>query len=173
MQGGYSLQLCFHAGSNVCYVEQLSRIQVTRCTPPSSSCRTGALLLFTCMLWRAGVGGLLYAFVMYCWSCHPCSVQKWLPHYRPRTSDLILNTEAANFNHPCLPRLPEDCQLDADSGCPGEAIFEKMTAGLYLGDIVRLILIRCDCRVLLMDSEPFSLFAALTVMGNLVARHTA
>ena len=129
-------------------------------------CSSSVALRPACCGW-ARVRGLLFAFVLYCWSFHLYVVQKWLPHYRPRTSDLILNTEAANFNHSCLPRLPEDCQLDADSSCPEEAIFEKMTAGLYLGDIVRRILIRCDCCVLL---RTFS--TALTVVGTLTARHT-
>ena len=75
-----------------------------------------------------------------------CSPQKWLPQFRPRTSDMVINTELAGFAHPCLPRLTEDCLLDEESTCPGEQIFEKMTAGLYLGELLRQIMLRWACR---------------------------
>jgi len=41
-----------------------------------------------------------------------------------------------------LPVLDEDRQLDADSCNPGEQQFEKLTAGLYMGDIARRIMLR-------------------------------
>jgi len=41
-----------------------------------------------------------------------------------------------------LPVLDEDRQLDADSCSPGEQQFEKLTAGLYMGDIARRIMLR-------------------------------
>ena len=42
-----------------------------------------------------------------------------------------------------LPVLDEDRQLDADSTNAGEQQFEKLTAGLYMGDIARRIMLRC------------------------------
>ena len=41
-----------------------------------------------------------------------------------------------------LPVLDEDRQLDADSSNTGEQCFEKLTAGLYMGDIARRIILR-------------------------------
>ena len=42
-----------------------------------------------------------------------------------------------------LPILDEDRQLDAESTNAGEQQFEKLTAGLYMGDIARRIILRC------------------------------
>ncbi len=42
-----------------------------------------------------------------------------------------------------LPVLDEDRQLDAESTNAGEQQFEKLTAGLYMGDIARRIILRC------------------------------
>lgn len=41
-----------------------------------------------------------------------------------------------------LPVLDEDRQLDEDSSNTGEQCFEKLTAGLYMGDIARRIILR-------------------------------
>ena len=41
-----------------------------------------------------------------------------------------------------LPVLNEDRQLDEDSSNTGEQCFEKLTAGLYMGDIARRIILR-------------------------------
>ena len=41
-----------------------------------------------------------------------------------------------------LPVLDEDRQLDADSNNTGEQQFEKLTAGLYMGDIARRLILR-------------------------------
>ncbi len=38
--------------------------------------------------------------------------------------------------------LPEDDALDAATNNPGQQRFEKLTAGLYLGDIARRIILR-------------------------------
>ena len=43
-----------------------------------------------------------------------------------------------------LPVLDEDRQLDEDSSNTGEQRFEKLTAGLYMGDIARRIILRWD-----------------------------
>jgi hexokinase len=41
-----------------------------------------------------------------------------------------------------LPVLEEDRQLDEESNNPGQQRFEKLTAGLYMGDIARRIILR-------------------------------
>ncbi|CAK0784341.1 hypothetical protein CVIRNUC_007545 [Coccomyxa viridis] len=70
-------------------------------------------------------------------------ITKWLPHYRPRTPDMVVNIEWPGFQATELPVLDEDRQLDEDSSNTGEQCFEKLTAGLYMGDIARRIILRC------------------------------
>lgn len=53
-----------------------------------------------------------------------------------------INTEWADYTSPELPWIEEDRTLDAASRYPGEHAFEKMTAGLYMGELARLILLR-------------------------------
>ena len=140
------------------------------------------------------------------------NITKWLPHYRPRTPDMVVNIEWPGFQvisvalcrhqhtcdtQPCqiahliplrvpgmrhasvsrhlcfscslcqapleyvtevgpslqateLPMLDEDRQLDAESTNAGEQQFEKLTAGLYMGDIARRIILRCCLLILSM-----------------------
>ncbi|KAK1920871.1 putative hexokinase [Papiliotrema laurentii] len=47
-----------------------------------------------------------------------------------------------SFDHQHLPRTKYDIIIDESSNKPGEQAFEKMIAGLYLGEVFRLIL--CD-----------------------------
>jgi Hexokinase len=78
------------------------------------------------------------------WSClmEVLGVQKWLPQFRPRTSDMVVNTELPGFVSPALIVLPEDTELDKESNNTGQQQFEKLTSGLYMGDIARRILRR-------------------------------
>ena len=55
---------------------------------------------------------------------------------------MVVNIEWPGFQSDVLPLLEEDRQLDAESDRPGDQGFEKLTAGLYLGDIARRILHR-------------------------------
>ena len=55
---------------------------------------------------------------------------------------MVVNIEWPGFASKALPQLPEDRQLDAESSDPGSQLFEKLTSGLYLGDIARRILLR-------------------------------
>ncbi|KAF1843884.1 putative hexokinase Kxk [Cucurbitaria berberidis CBS 394.84] len=56
---------------------------------------------------------------------------------------MAINCEYGAFDnsHRVLPRTKYDRQIDADSPRPGEQAFEKLSAGLYLGEIFRLILV--------------------------------
>jgi hexokinase len=56
---------------------------------------------------------------------------------------MAINCEYGAFDnsHKVLPRTKYDEQIDAESPRPGEQTFEKMSAGLYLGEIYRLILL--------------------------------
>src|SRR5699024_2852878 len=53
------------------------------------------------------------------------------------------NTECGAFDnsHRILPRTSVDLEIDNTSPKPGQQIYEKMVAGLYIGEIVRLILL--------------------------------
>ncbi|KAJ5101509.1 hexokinase [Penicillium alfredii] len=72
----------------------------------------------------------------------------------PADMPVAINCEYGAFDneHVVLPRTEYDCIIDRDSPRPGQQAFEKMTAGLYLGEIFRLALID------LLDSRPGLIF---------------
>ncbi|CAM1506940.1 Fc.00g065810.m01.CDS01 [Cosmosporella sp. VM-42] len=57
----------------------------------------------------------------------------------PPDSLMAINCEWGAFDneHKVLPRTPYDIAIDQDSPRPGQQAFEKMIAGLYLGEIFR------------------------------------
>ncbi|KAL8404973.1 hypothetical protein RB594_009739 [Gaeumannomyces avenae] len=61
----------------------------------------------------------------------------------PPDTPMAINCEWGAFDnqHKVLPRTPYDVKIDEDSPRPGQQAFEKMIAGLYLGEIFRLILV--------------------------------
>jgi hexokinase len=58
--------------------------------------------------------------------------------YYEASHDVIINIESGNFHD--LPRTSYDAQLDAASEDPGMQQLEKMVAGRYLGEIIRIAL---------------------------------
>ncbi|KAF2808064.1 uncharacterized protein BDZ99DRAFT_478564 [Mytilinidion resinicola] len=56
---------------------------------------------------------------------------------------MAINCEWGAFDneHKVLPRTPYDIIIDKESPRPGQQAFEKMIAGLYLGEIFRLVLV--------------------------------
>ncbi|KAK9449628.1 hexokinase-domain-containing protein [Limtongia smithiae] len=60
----------------------------------------------------------------------------------PDDTPMAINCEWGAFDneHVILPRTPYDIQIDNDSPRPNQQAFEKMIAGLYLGEIFRLAL---------------------------------
>ncbi|KAL2167520.1 hypothetical protein VTG60DRAFT_1143 [Thermothelomyces hinnuleus] len=56
---------------------------------------------------------------------------------------MAINCEWGAFDneHVVLPRTPYDVAIDRDSPRPGQQAFEKMIAGLYLGEIFRLVMV--------------------------------
>ncbi|KAK5735515.1 hypothetical protein LTR17_008048 [Elasticomyces elasticus] len=62
----------------------------------------------------------------------------------PRDTPMAINCEYGAFDNArkVLPLTKYDEAIDRDSPRPGEQAFEKMSAGLYLGEIFRLVL--CD-----------------------------
>lgn len=61
----------------------------------------------------------------------------------PPDTPMAINCEWGAFDneHKVLPRNPYDIVIDKDSPRPGQQTFEKMIAGLYLGELFRLVLI--------------------------------
>ncbi|XP_044483670.1 hexokinase-3-like isoform X2 [Mangifera indica] len=55
---------------------------------------------------------------------------------------MVVNMEWGNFWSSHLPRTSYDIELDADSPNPNDMGFEKMISGMYLGDIVRRVILR-------------------------------
>lgn len=73
-----------------------------------------------------------------------CGSVPKIAHYNlPPDMPLAINCEYGAFDneHKVLPRTPYDIIIDNDSPRPGQQAFEKMIAGLYLGEIFRLVLI--------------------------------
>lgn len=56
---------------------------------------------------------------------------------------MAINCEWGAFDneHAVLPRTPYDITIDKESPRPGQQTYEKMIAGLYLGEIFRLVLL--------------------------------
>ncbi|KAK5326198.1 hypothetical protein LTR70_002198 [Exophiala xenobiotica] len=79
---------------------------------------------------------------------------------------MAINCEYGAFDNAraVLPLTPYDEQIDADSPRPGEQAFEKLSAGLYLGEIYRRICIDMHARNLIFADadiaalrEPYSI----------------
>ena len=67
-----------------------------------------------------------------------------IAHYNlPPDMPIAINCEYGAFDneHVVLPRTPYDVIIDHDSPRPGQQAFEKMIAGLYLGELFRLVLV--------------------------------
>jgi hexokinase len=66
---------------------------------------------------------------------------------------MAINCEWGAFDneHKVLPRTPYDIIIDKESPRPGQQAFEKMVAGLYLGELFRLVLVDLhgnpDCKI--------------------------
>lgn len=61
----------------------------------------------------------------------------------PPETPMAINCEWGAFDseHKILPRNEFDVKIDEDSPRPGQQAFEKMIAGLYLGELFRLVLV--------------------------------
>ena len=71
------------------------------------------------------------------------SVPKIASHNLPPDMPIAINCEYGAFDNELvvLPRTPFDVIVDKDSPRPGQQAFEKMIAGLYLGELFRLALV--------------------------------
>ena len=63
--------------------------------------------------------------------------------YDKTTGEMVLNTEWGSFDNQLnvLPNTSYDIQLDKESVNPGIQMFEKRVSGMFLGEILRLILV--------------------------------
>ena len=71
------------------------------------------------------------------------SVPKIAEYNLPPEMPIAINCEYGAFDneHVVLPRTTYDITIDEDSPRPGQQAFEKMIAGLYLGELFRLVLV--------------------------------
>jgi hexokinase len=60
----------------------------------------------------------------------------------PKSGEMVINMEWGNFKSSHLPITEFDRALDEESLNPGEQIYEKLISGMYLGDIVRRVLLK-------------------------------
>ncbi|CAL9132589.1 unnamed protein product [Musa textilis] len=60
----------------------------------------------------------------------------------PKSGEMVINMEWGNFRSSHLPTTDYDQALDNESLNPGEQIFEKLISGMYLGEILRRVLLR-------------------------------
>ncbi|XP_020677386.1 hexokinase-1 [Dendrobium catenatum] len=60
----------------------------------------------------------------------------------PKSGEMVINMEWGNFVSSHLPLTEYDLSLDAESLNPGEQIFEKLISGMYLGEILRRVLLK-------------------------------
>ncbi|RVX23948.1 putative hexokinase-like 2 protein [Vitis vinifera] len=68
-----------------------------------------------------------------------------VPEYQSssnKSSEMVISMDWGNFNSCHLPITEFDTFLDAESSNPGSRIFEKLTSGMYLGEIVRRVLLK-------------------------------
>ncbi|KQK09669.1 hexokinase-6 [Brachypodium distachyon] len=72
---------------------------------------------------------------------HANAIPKW-NGLLPRSGNMVINMEWGNFKSDKLPHSEYDRALDFESLNPGEQIYEKMISGMYLGEIVRRILLK-------------------------------
>ncbi|KAK4518989.1 uncharacterized protein ATC70_009216 [Mucor velutinosus] len=76
------------------------------------------------------------------------------PKLLATTSDMIINTEWCNISSKYLPVNKFDELVDLESNNKGVHAFEKMTTGMYLGELVRLILVEfADHQILSFDID--------------------
>lgn len=64
--------------------------------------------------------------------------------YDQSTGEMVVNTEWGSFDNSLrtLPNTPYDAELDKNSVNPGIQMFEKRVSGMFLGELLRLALVR-------------------------------
>lgn len=100
------------------------------------------------------------------------AIPKWQGP-KPRSGQMIICMEWGGFSSSYLPRTQYDDALDAASVNPGEQIFEKLLSGLYLGDLVRRVLLRLSEETALFgqDVPPKLLIPCILGTAHVSAMH--
>ncbi|GAA3287239.1 hypothetical protein GCM10020218_050500 [Dactylosporangium vinaceum] len=82
------------------------------------------------------------------------AIPKIAEYNLPPDATVAINCEYGAFDNrrEILPRVSVDLEIDQESAHPGQQTYEKMIAGMYLGEILRLLLVRLH--------ETVGLFAA-------------
>ncbi|CAN0901459.1 HXK1 [Linum grandiflorum] len=60
----------------------------------------------------------------------------------PKSGEMVINMEWGSFQSSHLPLTEYDKALDIESLNPGDQIFEKVISGMYLGEILRRVLLK-------------------------------
>ncbi|KAJ6957941.1 hexokinase-1-like [Populus alba x Populus x berolinensis] len=90
------------------------------------------------------------------------AIPKWHGLLPKSEKWLVINMEWGNFRSSHLPLTEYDQDLDVESLNPGEQIFEKIISGMYLGEIVRRVLLKmAEEAAFFGDIEPFLAVMAL------------
>ncbi|SGZ27055.1 BQ5605_C025g10040 [Microbotryum silenes-dioicae] len=96
----------------------------------------------------------------------------------PPDAEMAINCEWGAFDsstHENLPRTSYDIVIDESSNKPGEQAFEKMIAGLYLGEIFRLVMCEMiDEGILFLGQETYKVekpYAFDTAFLSLIERY--
>lgn len=76
----------------------------------------------------------------------------------PEDLPMAINCEYGAFDndHQVLPRTKYDKTIDRESPRPGEQAFEKMSAGMYLGEIFRQVILDLQRRGLIFEGQDSS-----------------
>lgn len=92
--------------------------------------------------------------------CNAAYMESNVPKLKSDVKQMAINCEYGAFDndHKVLPRTKYDVQIDKESPRPDEQAFEKMSAGLYLGEIYRLILLDLHEQELLFVGQDMSRF---------------
>jgi hexokinase len=79
-------------------------------------------------------------------------------HGLPENMPMAINCEYGAFDNDrrVLPRTSYDKKIDKESPRPGEQTFEKMSAGMYLGEILRQVLVDFHKRGLILQGQDTS-----------------
>ncbi|KAI1077567.1 hypothetical protein F5B20DRAFT_572255 [Whalleya microplaca] len=82
--------------------------------------------------------------------------------YDKSTGEMVINTEWGSFDNQLnvLPNTPYDKELDEKSVNPGVQMFEKRVSGMFLGEIVRLVIVD------LLKNPEISLFRDVNSSSN-------
>ncbi|KAL0450112.1 UNVERIFIED_CONTAM: putative hexokinase-like 2 protein [Sesamum latifolium] len=92
------------------------------------------------------------------------------PKESSRSAEMVVHVQWGNFSSLNLPLTEYDTYLDAESKDPGSRVFEKLISGMFLGEIVRRVLLKMAQEAALFgDSLPPKLTTPYLLMSPDVA----